>query len=477
MAESPVAVDCTYPLLTDYPGQQQDKELLGPVWTRMPAEIWERIIDCLYNEPRALRACEIVCKLWQIRSRFHLSRFETLTGLGSAHAVYQMAMWTREVPRYRAKVSQMSIFADVKDLAHVGAFAAMLVDILPHLTKLTLEHGEWPRWVPCSVFQHLTTYTTITRLDLVNITFPSITTFGRLVCALKGLQNLSTSEWDSIKFTDASLPKPLKRRWVPSPSLSQIQVNRAKRARCCEVDFLRALASTFPTTSCRHLILSAVSSTCIQSLVLQSLLKAVGPMLRSFTIGIPDFGFNYPTGPETYGLVRAIEALEAADRPALTDRALNLSKNTGLEKLRIRIPRLSITPGPGRYRFDWVSRLLSHVAPSSLQEVSLELVRFTLPETESMLISCLLEDCCVIDSIFSHPAFSRLQHIYFNLPGVWFSSEERDRALRTMWHDLASRWWPTLLRRGMLRLRLKPANDKREWVEMDWSDALVVTLS
>jgi hypothetical protein len=39
---------------------------------RLPAELWDHILDYLYDEPRALYACSLVCRMWRPSGQLHL---------------------------------------------------------------------------------------------------------------------------------------------------------------------------------------------------------------------------------------------------------------------------------------------------------------------------------------------------------------------------------------------------------------------
>ncbi|PCH35888.1 hypothetical protein WOLCODRAFT_156586 [Wolfiporia cocos MD-104 SS10] len=109
--------------------------------------------------------------------------------------------------------------ANQRSLAHLGTFAAVFAGgLLPRLSSLRIENGEWTSGVmPQSVFLHLSSFHSITRLSLKRITLPSITVLLCLVCAFDRLENLDISYLQ----LDRRVP-PASRRWAPSPTLKTL---------------------------------------------------------------------------------------------------------------------------------------------------------------------------------------------------------------------------------------------------------------
>ncbi|PCH38777.1 hypothetical protein WOLCODRAFT_57171, partial [Wolfiporia cocos MD-104 SS10] len=186
----------------------------------LPIEIWDSIIDCLWDEPKALAACEVVCKAWHTRSQFLIERGGAmLPPLTGQREVYRFARFMRAVPRYRQMVRRIGVEGGTakeegkeKPLAHLGSLAAMIAGFdFPHLEVLLITQGVWLTGaVSDDVFLHLSAFTTITHMALDFVTFPSVTAFGRLVCSLLGLEELGLHE---IQFSNPQTPK--KRRFVP----------------------------------------------------------------------------------------------------------------------------------------------------------------------------------------------------------------------------------------------------------------------
>ncbi|OSX65737.1 hypothetical protein POSPLADRAFT_1131193 [Postia placenta MAD-698-R-SB12] len=78
-------------------------------------------------------------------------------------------------------------------IPHLATFAARLARNWIVVDKLTIERGEWRAQdlELCSLLLDLSCFDQIRHLELYNITFPTVLTLWRLVCAFPGLKRLS----------------------------------------------------------------------------------------------------------------------------------------------------------------------------------------------------------------------------------------------------------------------------------------------
>ncbi|KZT01610.1 uncharacterized protein LAESUDRAFT_456163 [Laetiporus sulphureus 93-53] len=110
-----------------------------------------------------------------------------------------MLKQTPELSKWAHNMSIGDAWEKASDLSALSTAAIMLARKLPRLEQLTIQHSEWKPWtMHRDVFLHLSGFS-VTRLDLWYVTFPSITVFGRLVCALPGLVELKCF---NLKFKD-----------------------------------------------------------------------------------------------------------------------------------------------------------------------------------------------------------------------------------------------------------------------------------
>ncbi|PCH43328.1 hypothetical protein WOLCODRAFT_153382 [Wolfiporia cocos MD-104 SS10] len=277
--------------------------------------MWERIIDRLRDEPRVLKACQLVCKKWQTRSRFWLDQFRPPV-LCNTHDVRQWTSWVYEMPRYRGKVDRAEIFGDRDSLgrplaqgvfpdgglAHMGTFAAMLGGLLPCLREIHIESGDWSASMPHTIYLHLQVFTSVTVLSLSGaVRFPSVGAFCRLINALNGLQSLLTDAEDTVHFTDHTIREQAPKRLLP-PNPSRIKIGGPERRftedRRAAEDFNQVVSTMLPT-ACRHLELRCISLGCVQSLSIQRLLRSAGRALHSLTITPPALDNDLPAVTDT----------------------------------------------------------------------------------------------------------------------------------------------------------------------------------
>ncbi|EPT01946.1 hypothetical protein FOMPIDRAFT_1015533 [Fomitopsis schrenkii] len=168
----------------------------------VPTEIWERVIDHLWANPAALRACAQVSRAWHPRSLFHLVGTARLT---SRARTYGFLRTLDAHPVLRARVHSVDIWgstgpdssdADSSDVRrppvpHLATFAAAGARRLPAVRALDLWRADWREpGAGARVLTHLGAFVSVAELNLFRVAFPNLPTFGRLVGALPQLSSL-----------------------------------------------------------------------------------------------------------------------------------------------------------------------------------------------------------------------------------------------------------------------------------------------
>ncbi|KZS99649.1 uncharacterized protein LAESUDRAFT_606320, partial [Laetiporus sulphureus 93-53] len=166
---------------------------------QLPIEVWENVIDHLWDDQGALQECNRVCRAWYPLSRFHLHRQITIRNVKGVKA-YVKAL--KQTPELSERAHYMDIWREwrieTSAPSSLSLAAILLARKLPRLEKLTIWSSEWKPWtMHRDVFLHLSGFS-VTCLQLYWVTFPSITVFGRFVCALPHLVKL---ECLSLRFT------------------------------------------------------------------------------------------------------------------------------------------------------------------------------------------------------------------------------------------------------------------------------------
>ncbi|KAH9941288.1 uncharacterized protein BXZ73DRAFT_98504 [Epithele typhae] len=151
--------------------------------TVLPIELFELVIDSLAHEP-TLRSASIVCKAWLTRSRFNLFR------------VVEFYLPT-----------------------HLDRFIDLLqkAPILPISCKKSPSRKtpSWPSsdrplhsqlWIPTrydpNYLVELSKFTSITTLDLHNVTFPTVADFAIVLSALQHVTHLHVADLDCQRQLD-----------------------------------------------------------------------------------------------------------------------------------------------------------------------------------------------------------------------------------------------------------------------------------
>ncbi|KZT63602.1 hypothetical protein DAEQUDRAFT_733652 [Daedalea quercina L-15889] len=166
----------------------------------LPVEIWERVIDHLWEWPLWLSRCALVCRVWHVRSHFHLVSRTTLSNSQQTH---RFAKLLKSHPELRRQVEWVLIcdatfvrdgvssMDERRPMAHIGAFAAMLAKALPAdpaMRFLKIADAEWkPGMMHRNTLIHLSAFAGISGLSLYHVTFPSKAILSRLICALPNL--------------------------------------------------------------------------------------------------------------------------------------------------------------------------------------------------------------------------------------------------------------------------------------------------
>ncbi|PCH39618.1 hypothetical protein WOLCODRAFT_21547 [Wolfiporia cocos MD-104 SS10] len=412
----------------------------GPVPSRVPNAVWDFIIDELRDEPDTLVACMFVCKAWYSRSKHHL-RIEDNTVLSGRDEVLRLARLARVIrPMHVGTISLKLTFLALSAAMFCG-------NVSSSLWGIALRGGEWMPGTPRNIFLHLSAFATVSQLELHDVVFPSIATFGRLVCALTGLTDLCLS---GVSFSDARTSVPSQKRWATPEKLHHIRIDWSRSPNVS--DTLRALSATQAAEHCQHISpMSAgdIPLCCIQDSSLQKVFDSAGDSLRELWL---DLRHSLPEA-----------SLDDVHAQELVDAHMNVSHNTGLQALNIRtnLRRPKMHP---RHLL-WLPRLISHVPNTSIREVnvmfetngdlpdgSLRLIYEDIVE-DAIGLSQALRECAELDNVLSSAHYSSLASVAF---AVRLRSEAiyPNKTKSERWTKSVSRLFPKLHKRGILRAEI-----------------------
>ncbi|PCH44026.1 hypothetical protein WOLCODRAFT_154072 [Wolfiporia cocos MD-104 SS10] len=408
--------------------------------SRMPIEIWDKILGYLRYEPETLGITEEVCRGWYLISH-RLKLGHRGTDCRSMEDVRLYVRYIKTIPRQRRSETEVVLWGcaaeegkqrsrggnqrsdneDHRSLADVGTFAAMFAGgLLPRLSALSIMSGEWtPGSIPQSVFLHLSSFHSITFLELADITLPSITVFLNLICAFDRLERLNIS---ALRLLDRRVP-PTGRRWAPSPSLKQLRFRDLSWAD--ELPMISSAELEMSSGSATALLLSNALS-CSD---LQELLHHAGKALRQVSIN----PFKLP-----------IQHLRVPD--------VDLSWNVGLRDLIITI--YGFAPAALLERaetYGVIQRIISSTCPTVLEKIDIQ-VWLTASAASTSIMSHVLD---ALRTALCPPDHPLEPEKYTSLKSVelwfWKADESSKRQIEATWAKLAPIWFPSLYSRGTMR--------------------------
>ncbi|PCH34801.1 hypothetical protein WOLCODRAFT_165827 [Wolfiporia cocos MD-104 SS10] len=392
----------------------------------IPIGIWDKTLGYLEDEPETLSATE------------------RLDSIGSVHLY---ARYIKTIPRPRRSTGSIQLLGSAaeegkqrsraenrRSLAPLGAFAAMLAGgLLPRLSSVCIRHGEWiPGSIPQSMFLHLSSFHSITRIDLWDITLPSITVLLRLVCALDRLEELAILD---LRLLDRRVP-PANRRWAPSPTLKTLFFNNLNWP-----DELRAPTreAELQTSSSSETVLFLCNAVSCSDL--DQLLHFAGKALRQLKLS----PFKTFSGVDPH----SVQPLRARD--------VDLSRNVGLRDLDIHIDR--DTPAGLLERaetYSVIQQIISSTCNTGIEQINIEVE---------------LDSPAAGPSIMSHVLLALRRAVYppdqplapekyksMNCVELRFydADETSKRQMDADWDRLVPIWLPSFYSRGIMKRSVPP---------------------
>ncbi|KAF9809318.1 hypothetical protein IEO21_07447 [Rhodonia placenta] len=173
----------------------------------LPVELWMHILDDVVGERNydVIARCARVCRFFRNMCQMHLMGVFTF---GSDEDVERLKtdMAAKEIGGWPGPdVVYIRSGKDSKSIPHVATFASRFAGRWTRIEQLRFAETSWPsslRAADAAVFRNLSRFASITKLDLCEVTFPSIVTFGALVSALSGLKELYLLD---VNFTGSSV--------------------------------------------------------------------------------------------------------------------------------------------------------------------------------------------------------------------------------------------------------------------------------
>ena len=375
---------------------------------RLPAELCDHIIDHLWDDLSALRACSLTCKDWLPSSRFHLFRNVRLR---HADDVQRFRALLASTPSVALCVRKLSFSADYDGATPDGvaleddAWVNDVVDILRLLQNVTTLALARVRWHALheetrAAFEALSR--TVHELFLFEVSFKAS---RDVIAFLSSFPTLRDLYFDAVSWAEDS-PTPFD---APSSSSSEIQDTASRM----QLSYLFLDPKSSPTLVTEWLLRRPEGSEprlqniqlCWRDLTdtkpLGDLLRASGASLEALQIEFPD-GLPFPTADaDAAGTGADAPAAADADADALADN-LSLAHNTGLRALHFAGLRVDPrAPAAAGRLFPWVAAMLARVHARQLRELT-----FTLEVARAADLAAL--DWARVDALLGGEAFRGL---------------------------------------------------------------------
>lgn len=251
----------------------------------LPAEIQDHIIDFLYADPAALRACALASRRWRKASQYHIFRSVTIT---SEATLDRFADLTRSQPRgpvIASYVRELRLNAKshwkgyAASQAWVTRVAVRLGPALAHIDTLHFEYIEWDqlRVEPATFLEFATSFARVSALHLHVCNFATFKDFENLVIVFQQLAHLAL---DIIAWRDdpaAAFQQPVQLRL-------QLRLRSIHVRRYCT---LHAIASWLMNTPSRASLTSVKFDTVdgADARAVGQLLRLLGRSLQHVKIG------------------------------------------------------------------------------------------------------------------------------------------------------------------------------------------------
>lgn len=345
----------------------------------LPFDVWDLVIDRLEDDwdYNTIRVCSTVCQRLRRRCKdcfpeaVYLHNREEIAYLSKLKARDWKGperVWMRGGIRGAGR----------KPIPHVGAFAAMLARKWPRMDSLGISNAEWRTGdVHGDVFLHISAFTSIQDLHLSNVVFPSVLTFGRLVCALSGLKVLTC---DALTFVQRQLHPSAFPQEIPRPALQTVRIDG------CSFDGVASF------------LIASGLSTGLHTLNLQ-----MDRALRDQHVHIMDIqALVDTTGSSFYGL---------AMHAYLGDPLPNVAKLTRLAHIDV---HLNVSNQKDRYSLspEFFSRMASYALYSFIVQFDIE--QASNAEQVHAVLERLVRECCApLDALFVLPPFVNLAQACF----------------------------------------------------------------
>jgi len=391
----------------------------------LPPEIWDEIINRLEYDYEPLAACARVCIQWNPRAKSLLDKWVDLFDMEEVRRVAKIARANgSKGPRWVALWGGRNE-AERGPIAHLAAFAAMFAGRWTRVRELTIYRANWAMGeIRMDTFLDISTFTSITKLCLYDITFPTAVTFAHLVCSL---ENLIYLDCHALRFS-APHTNPL----VFPTCIRTINLRTVEIGDCPLVDIVNFFLTAKIADHIERAVLRGLHQ---PSDIDESAAYGINYLLKSLQL-LHDLSFHVDLSHEPTNPMES-----------LVGRHIFLGQSSNLETLQI-----SYSIGAEYSDYHWLADTLSRITCDSIRTIQLwahwrggsgrdsDEARY-----HGFISGLDAESCAHLERAFALPVFAKLEAVAF-IPCLGEHS-----ALQIAWADTVQSRFPQLYSRGILR--------------------------
>ncbi|KZT07776.1 uncharacterized protein LAESUDRAFT_105570 [Laetiporus sulphureus 93-53] len=416
----------------------------GSAWRALPilpADVWEIAIDHLWDQPRTLMACTLVCSAWYPRSRFHLLRRAVLRKRQDLHG---FARVLKRMPSLRHQVKDLVIerrhpvLGNRLPVDYLSTAIRMLAGKLPKLDTLCISHSMVTmETLHPDVFLHMSIFSSVTRLHFTRLVVWSLSTFGNLICALPAIVELRCSSLavsQKTPFTSTVFSGNKKRAKITTLYLAS-HVNKG---------VIEFLVTTGAAENLQKITLDNLE---ISNPVRMPPNWAIQQLVNCAGASLTELDMSFSEVPLSLG---------QADRP---DTMLSYATNNALRTLTVGVRRLADK------HIDWMLSTQPTLKSERLETIVIVLDsrRQDPPKTPGgdtpRLLSAVLSPplCVPLDTMLSSDSFKCVKTVEIRFLANIFSQVIPDAK---QWEDHVVPCFPRLVQRAILRTSVKVDMDE-----------------
>lgn len=172
--------------------QDHEPEVLTP--SVFPPELYDRIIDFLWNDPLALEACSLTCRSWRPRTRYRLHMIYSQV-IYAKRGYHRLLDKIHEFPDIASHIRRLVIGRrTVDETRHpvwVNCVPIQLSPLLSNLFSLEYQNTLSSLWMHPFAHAHLALFRTVGNLSLRGSTFANFNDLARLLLAFPALVYLT----------------------------------------------------------------------------------------------------------------------------------------------------------------------------------------------------------------------------------------------------------------------------------------------